>query len=611
MRATPTLADPPPVDSQQPLTLDGVVAAALERVAQVAASSLGVEAAAVALLGEDRRCFAGGDAIPGWLTRDPGALFRSGLAACVLAARGAVAIPDASAAESREMAEDAEALGIRAFIGIHLQSADGESAALFCAVDGAPRPWSVAEVNLFTAVAASALTELELQRRTVEAARIERQHRHDALHDHLTGLPNRACFLERLQHITERAKRNTESRFAVVFLDLDNFKAVNDSYGHLTGDKLLVEVALRLTCAVRGGDTLARLGGDEFALLVEDVHEATDVARVAGRLQNALSEPIALDEVEVFTSASIGIAVETGAGETPQHLLRSADLALYRAKARGRARFQLFDPVMHEEALDRLQLETDLRRALERDQLSVHYQPVVSISSGAIIAVEALLRWEHPTRRMVPPATFIPVAERTGLIMEIGRWVLTEACQQLQSWHESFAEAAPRSVWVNVSPKQFAQPDLARQLGSLLGDLEFDPRRLKLEITESLVIEDVESAIRTVTELKSLGVQVYMDDFGTGFSSLAYLDRLPIDGIKIERNFVHRIATGPRQRQLVRTIVTMIGNLGMEAIAEGVETVEQLDILREMGCGTAQGFLFSRPVDGLRLGELLHDPIMP
>lgn len=600
-----------PADRARQRTLDGSLAAALERVAQLAATSLGVRAAAVMLLGEDRRCFAGGPSVPPWLTHDPGALFRSGLATSILSAGDTFAIADAGTDSSPELARTARQLGIGRFIGVNLVTPAGEGVALFCAFDSSARSWAADEIELFQQVAASAITELELQRHSVEAARVERQHRHDALHDPLTGLPNRVCFVERLNHTADRAKRHRGSQFAVVFIDLDNFKAVNDSHGHLTGDELLIEVARRLSGCVRGSDTLARLGGDEFAVLVEDLTEVSDVAVVAGRLQGAMTPPVTLGDVELFTSASMGIAVDTGTSESPQHLLRSADLALYRAKERGRARFQMFDPAMHDEAVERLAIETDLRRALEREQLSLHYQPVLSILTGNVIAVEALLRWDHPTRGMVPPATFIPVAERTGLIMGIGRWVLRRACQQLQTWDEAFGAQAPYSVWVNVSAKQFGQAALASQLMDVLRDLNFDPRRLKLEITEGLLVEDVNGAIRTVMELQAIGVQVYMDDFGTGYSSLTHLARLPMDGIKIERTFIREMETDPRQRQLVRTLVNMIQNLGMEPIAEGVETSAQLDMLREMGCVFAQGFLFSRPVDGALLGKLLHQRLMP
>ncbi|HKO16441.1 MAG TPA: EAL domain-containing protein [Gemmatimonadaceae bacterium] len=590
--------------------LDGPLAAALERVARVAATSLGVPFAAILLLGEDRRCFTGGNDVPAWLLHDAGALFRAGIVARIRDAGVPVAISDArtdAAADGPPLnPATIRELGIGGIVGTTL-GAPGEPAALMLAFDSTPRDWRDDELHHFTEIAASALTEIELQRRTVEAARIERQLRHDALHDALTGLPNRICFVERVRHASERSRRtrDTGGNFAVLFVDLDNFKAVNDSLGHLAGDELLAEVARRLSGCLRGADTLARLGGDEFALLVEELAEPSDAARVAERLQVALRDPLAVGDSEVFTSASIGIALATHADEPPQHLLRSADLALYRAKEHGRARFEMFDPRMHTRAVERLRLETDLRRALERDQLTLHYQPVVSLGTGGILASEALLRWEHPVRGTVAPAEFIPIAERTGLIIDIGRWVLERACAQLQHWESSYGYDAPQSVWVNISAKQFGQPDLARQVADVLSAIAFEPRRVKLEITESIMLEDVDAAVRTLGALRELGIQVFMDDFGTGYSSLTYLGRLPLDGIKVDRSFVGQIDRDPRQAQLVRTIVTLIRNLGLEPIAEGVETTRQAELLREMGCTFAQGFVFSRAVPPREIDQML------
>ena len=587
--------------------LDGALAAALERVARIAATSLRAPAAAVVLLGEDRRCFASGSCAPAWLTHDPGALFRAGLAARVLERESPVALGDARQAVPSTGADSAESLGIAGFLGVRLASSSGEPLAMVLAFDAAPREWSEDQVSHFAEVAETAVTEIQLQRRTVEAERIERQLRHDALHDRLTGLPNRVCFVERLRHASERARRHQASAFAVLFLDLDHFKVVNDSFGHLAGDELLTEVARRLSRCLRSVDTLARLGGDEFALLLEEVTEPSDAARVAERLQHSLRDPMTIGTSEVFTSASIGIALSGRADDASQNLLRSADLAMYRAKEHGRSRFEVFDPAMHIAAMERLHLEMDLRRALERDQLVLHYQPVVSLNTGNLVAVEALIRWEHPERGTIPPLDFIPIAERTGLIVEIGRWVLARACEQLKAWERTFGYEAPQSVWINVSPKQFAQRDLAAQVADVFSSLAFEPRRIKFEITESIMLENIEAATRTLSELRSLGVQVFMDDFGTGYSSLTYLGRLPLDGIKVDRSFVGQMGIDERQSQLVRTIVTLIRNLGLEPIAEGVETDHQAKLLREMGCAFAQGFVFCRPVPARKIDELIRD----
>ena len=586
-------------------SLNGALAAALERVAGLAATVLRTPAAFISLLGEDRRCFAGGAAVPRWLAHDPGALFRSGLSARLLMSQVPTVLEDVRADASREVASAARELDVGAFLGTKLVTPDGEASAIFCVVDTVPRAWSDADVGVFTEIARSAITELELQRRTDVAERFERQLRHDALHDRLTGLPNRAFFAERVRLAVERARRQREECFAVLVLDLDNFKAVNESLGHLAGDELLLEVARRFARGLRTVDMLARLGGDEFALLLENIREPSDGARVAERLQASLAEPMRVGDDEVFASVSVGIAARGEADEPAQHYLRSADLAMYRAKERGRGQFQLFDPAMHEEAMRRLRMETDLRRALERDQLMLHYQPVVSLATGRIVAVEALLRWEHPERGMVPPAEFIPVAEEAGLICDIGRWVLRRACRQLQAWRQDHGEDAPDSVWVNLSVKQFAQPSFARDVAQVLQELAFDPQRLTLEITEGIVIENLELALRTLADLRALGVRIFMDDFGTGYSSLGYLDRLSLDGIKIDRTFIGQMGAGERPLQLVRTIVALIRNLGFEPIAEGVETDEQLRALREMGCAYAQGFLFSRAIAPDRLSKLL------
>ena len=586
--------------------LDGALAAALERVARIAATSLRAPAAAVLLLGQDRRCFAGGSNEFPWLSRDPGALFRTGLAGRVLESEEPLALTDARGVVASNETDSAQSLAIAGFLGIRVAGTSGEPIALVVALDVAPREWRSDEIEHFTEIAASAVTEIELQRRTVEAERIERQLRHDALHDGLTGLPNRACFVERLRHAGERARRHADDSFAVLFVDLDHFKVVNDSFGHLAGDELLVEVANRLGGCLRSVDTLARLGGDEFALLLEEVREPSDAARVAERLQLALSNPMTIRESEVFTSASIGIALSGRVEDPPQHLLRSADLAMYRAKEHGRGRFEVFDPAMHTAAMERLRMEMDLRRAVEREQLLLHYQPVVSLSTGVVVAVEALIRWQHPERGLIAPLDFIPVAERTGLIVEIGRWVLSRACEQLKAWEREFGYDAPQSVWINVSPKQFAQKDLAQQVEQLFTSMSFEPRRIKFEITEGIMLEDIDLATRTLGELRRLGVQVFMDDFGTGYSSLTYLGRLPLDGIKVDRSFVSQMGDDVRQAQLVSTIITLIRNLGLEPIAEGVETDQQARLLRDMGCAFAQGFVFCRPVPAREIDELLR-----
>ncbi|HEU4454638.1 MAG TPA: EAL domain-containing protein [Longimicrobium sp.] len=438
---------------------------------------------------------------------------------------------------------------------------------------------------------------------------VEDQLRHDALHDPLTALPNRHLFLERLARAVLQERRREDFLFAVLFLDLDRFKVVNDSLGHAVGDELLVAVAGRLRGCVRESDTVARFGGDEFAVLLDDIGAVEDALRCADRIQNALRSPVSLSGYEVFTSASIGIALSSTAYGRPDNLLRNADMAMYRAKSGGTGRHELFDRTMHALALTRLQMETDLRRGVERDEFSLHYQPIVSLRTGRIAGVEALLRWRHPERGWIPPHDFVPPAEETGLILPIGRRVVAEACRQLRAWQDAAPGAARLSVSVNLSVKQFSQADLVDQVRAALADSGVDPRLLRLEVTESVLVDNLEAAAATLARLKGLGVQVYLDDFGTGYSSLSSLHRLPIDALKVDRSFVARIGTEPGGLAMARTVAIIARNLDLAVVAEGVETAEQLAELRALGCEYAQGFFFSPALPPDELATLLaEDP---
>jgi diguanylate cyclase (GGDEF)-like protein/PAS domain S-box-containing protein len=416
--------------------------------------------------------------------------------------------------------------------------------------------------------------------------------------DVLTGLPNRILFMDRLGRSVERAKYRKGYLFAVFFLDLDRFKVVNDSLGHLIGDQLLIATARRLQGCLHTGDTIARLGGDEFTVLLDDIREVADATRIAERIQKQLSMPFDINGHEVFTTASIGIALSSSGYERPEDLLRDADTAMYRAKAMGKARYEVFDSAMRDRAVARLQLETDLRRALEREEFLVYYQLIVSLEDGRISGCEALLRWQHPTRGLISPSEFIPVAEETGLIVPIGRWVLLEACRQVRAWQEQFPSKSPLTISVNFSSKQFMQPELVDQMRQILSSTGIEPHSLKLEITESLIMENPEAARALLLQLKALNIQLGIDDFGTGYSSLSYLHRFPIDRLKIDRSFVNRMGLDKENAEIVRTIVTLAHNLGVDVIAEGVETTEQLALLRDLKCKYGQGYLFSHPVDG-------------
>jgi diguanylate cyclase (GGDEF)-like protein len=419
--------------------------------------------------------------------------------------------------------------------------------------------------------------------------------RHAAFHDSLTGLPNRAMFTELLKAEIESSQRPNGHMFAVLFLDLDRFKNINDSLGHTHGDLLLVAFAERLERTLRPVDTLARFGGDEFAILVSGMTDATDAVRVAQRIQDELSQPFVLDKNSAFATASIGIALSSSGYDRPEDILRDADIAMYRAKENGKARYELFDSGMHARAVSRLQLESDLRQAIEQKEFCVYYQPIVCLQTGSLAGFEALVRWNHPRRGVVSPADFIPVAEETGLIVPIGEWVLTEACAQVRQWQVDSPSHRSLSLSVNLSARQVAQPDLLERIKEALETSKLNPHCLKLEITESVVMENAEAAALMFKQLRSLGVQLSIDDFGTGYSSLSYLHRFPLNYLKIDRSFVMRLTTD-NDNAIVRTISTLARNLGMEVIAEGIETEEQYQQLKMLGCEYGQGYLFSRPV---------------
>jgi diguanylate cyclase (GGDEF)-like protein len=446
--------------------------------------------------------------------------------------------------------------------------------------------------------------------RAIERQRAEDRLIHDASHDPLTGLPNRVLFLERLNQSIAHAQRKPDAQFAVLFIDLDRFKVVNDSLGHLAGDRLIAQVAGRLKSALRredlvarpdspvpGSSTLARLGGDEFTILLTDINDPSDAVRVANRVKDVLRQPLAIDGQEVYTSASIGIASSTSGYESADAILRDADLAMYRAKALGKARWELFDREMHQAAMKRLALETDLRHALRNEEFVLHYQPIVSLKTDEIVGFEALVRWQKPDGELAPPGEFIEIMEDTGLIVFLGTWVLREACRAARALQDSFPCEHPRSISVNVSPRQFAQPDLAAQIRAVIEETGVDPRCLRLEITEGAMIGDMDHVAGVLRELQELGVRVSIDDFGTGYSSLSYLHSLPLDLLKIDRSFVAAMATNGESLQIVRTIMSLAHNLGMDVVAEGPEDADQVAQLRSIGCEFGQGYYFSKPVD--------------
>jgi diguanylate cyclase (GGDEF)-like protein/PAS domain S-box-containing protein len=487
-------------------------------------------------------------------------------------------------------------MDVRGGISVVIEGSNGA----FGVLDGhstEARPFAPEDVHFVQAVA-NVLADA-IARSVADEAMRDR-----ALHDPLTGLPNRVLFIDRLAHSLAQARRRGTS-VAVLFLDLDHFKLINDSLGHQVGDELLTAVAPRLNQQVRPSDTVARFGGDEFGILIDEVDDERDAIRVTERIQAAFTRPFVLNHVEHFVSASVGIALASTGNEPPDSLIRDADAAMYRAKERGRARYELFDQLMRARAVERLEVENELRRAIERSELVLHYQPVVSLATGAIIGVEGLLRWRHPQRGLIPPGEFIPIAEESGLIEPIGRWVLEEASRQVVEWHRARPDARPIEISVNLAARQVAQRDLADVVLGVLRGTGLDPGLLSLEITESVLIEESGLPIETLRSLKALGVQIVLDDFGTGYSSLGYLNTFPVDALKIDRSFVNGLDSQRENAAIVEAIVGMARALSLQVVAEGVETEVQLTELKRLGCDSAQGFYFAKPLPAAEMGELL------
>lgn len=470
-----------------------------------------------------------------------------------------------------------------------------------CRVRHADGRWIIAESNCQNRVSDGDISGLVVNARDVtDRKELEAKLAHRAFHDGLTGLANRHLFRDRVEHTAARGHRRPEP-FAVLFLDLDGFKMVNDTLGHAAGDELLIIVAHRLRHATREHDTAARLGGDEFAVLLEDLTDQSDAARVAERILNELRQPLDVGGSQVQIDGSIGIAVSDRAeatespSATTEELLRNADIAMYMAKGAGKGRYEVFEPSMHVAVVQRLKLESDLQRALQRDEFEVHYQPIVTLEDAEVVGVEALVRWNHPERGMVTPADFIPAAEETGLIIPIGAWVLEEACRRTRQWQDAYPATAPLRVSVNVSPRQITHGDVAADVERALAESGLNPEYLTLEITETALMTDTDRAISLFRELKRLGVRLAVDDFGTGYSSLAYLQSFPFDVLKIDRSFIDGLTRGTQNPAVVRAIIDLGRSLDLQTVAEGIEHAEQLTRFRDLHCNYGQGYLFARP----------------
>jgi len=505
---------------------------------------------------------------------------------------------------------------LRACWSVPIISTKGKVLGTIAVYCSEPRPPSGVELDVIERAA-------DLVAIVTERKQVEQELVHNALHDSLTNMPNRVSFLDHLQREVVRTKHDPSRRFAVLFVDIDDFKKVNDSLGHSIGDQLISEIGLRLTRSLRGSDTisrpiategpekpkgentLARLGGDEFTVLLVDIKDPSDVIRAAKRIQSILAIPFTLSGQEVFVSASVGIALSTTPHSTAKDLLRDADIAMYRAKSLGKARFEMFDTAMHVQAVNRLKLEGELQRAVEREEFRLFYQPIISLHGGRITGFEALLRWQPPNQGLVGPAEFIGVAEETGLILPIGKWVLNQACQQARLWQTQYPSDPPLTISVNISAKQFTQSNLAEEIQLVLEQTGLPPSSLELEITETVAMEDTERATNILSRLKALGVRLAIDDFGTGYSSLNYLRRLPFDTLKIDRSFISNMGGGNDSRDIVAIIVMLARNLGLHAVAEGLETAEHVNHLQELNCEFGQGYFFSKPTDEETMGKLL------
>lgn len=461
-----------------------------------------------------------------------------------------------------------------------------------------------------------------VNRDITERKRAEEMLAHNAFHDGLTNLPNRALFLDRLQQALTLSKRHPNYKFAVLLIDVDEFKIINDSLGHAAGDDLLIQIGQRLKESVRradtvsrprtsdvpdrpaNDDTLARLGGDEFTILLDDIRDPIEAVRVAERMQAELAIPFVVNQQGIVISASIGIAASTSPHTHAEDLLRDADIAMYRAKRAGKACCEVSDTAMHENAVKRLQLETDLRKALEQGQFRVYYQPIVSLQTGTITGFEALTRWQRP-EGILAPIAFIAVAEETGLIIPMNRQLLREACQHLRSWQSEFPSDSPLTMSVNITSREFVQPDLVSEIRKSLDETGVDPGCLQLEIIETIAMGDAEKSGHVLAQLKALGVRLSIDDFGTGYSSLSRLRRIPVDTLKIDRAFISNMDTDPENREIVRAIIVLAHNLGLKVVAEGTEKEEHIDLLKQFNCEMAQGYLFSRPADDQAMLKLL------
>jgi diguanylate cyclase (GGDEF)-like protein len=593
----------------------GPLAAAMERIVGLAATALRAPFAFILLTGDDRRCFAAGPQMPDWASHDAGALWRSGIVERIVS--GTVQMQDVLAELSPEQRLAAAKLEIGSLLGVPLTSSSGEVIGIFCAADPSPTLWNEDDAEMLRGFASAAASDWELRRAVAEHEANERRLQFDASHDALTGLANRAVLLDRLRRALDRpsppAPPASEQKWdgvldvppeelvAVFFLDVNDFRSVNERFGHHVGDQLLATLGRRLQQSAGPGAVVARLGGDEFAVLLEKV-DAPDVAEeLAERFRVVLAQPTTIGGESVSLTVSVGIALSTTTVELAEHVLRGADLAMARAKrdARGESgsRPVVFDWTIAAEARSRRRLQDELRRAVHGDEFLLHYLPMISLETGQITGVEALLRWQHPTRGLLSPFDFLVVAEELDIINEVGRWVIREACRQVALWTTTLPPGEILTVAVNLSARQFISTDFLDDVGRAVSDFGLPPASLALEVNERVVARDMARAVGVLTGLRSLGTRVHLDDFGSGNSPIGYLQRLPLDGVKIDHTLVNRMDRDEKALRLVRSVVGLAREFGLDVVAEGITSAGHLKMLQDIGCTHGQGPLFSPAVD--------------
>jgi len=597
----------------------------MERIVGLAATALRAPFAFILLTGEDRRCFSAGPQRPDWTHHDTGALWRSGIVERI--AGGTVQMRDVMAELSSEQRKAAATLEIGSLLGVPLTSSSGEVIGIFCAADPAPTLWNDDDAEMLRGFASAAVSDWELRRAVAEHEANERRLQFDASHDTLTGLANRAVLLTRLRAALDRPSQQTaqsngtssdavvevppEELVAVFFLDVNDFRSINERFGHHVGDQLLTTLGRRLQQSAGPEAVVARLGGDEFAVLLEKI-DAPDVAEeLAERFRVVLAQPTTVGGETVSLTVSVGIALSATAAELAEHVLRGADLAMARAKrdARGDttgSRPVVFDWTIAAEARSRRRLQDELRRAVHGDEFVLHYLPMISLETGQITGVEALLRWQHPTRGLLSPFDFLIVAEELDIIIDVGRWVIREACRQLAAWTALIPDGERLTVAVNLSARQFVSTDFLDDVGRAVSDFGLAPASLALEVNERVVARDMSRAVGVLTGLRSLGTRIHLDDFGSGNSPIGYLQRLPLDGVKIDHTLVNRMDRDEKALRLVRSVVGLAREFGLDVVAEGITSAGHLKVLQEIGCTHGQGPLFSPAVDAAGITAMLQ-----